>query len=832
MNPYNPTESEQKWQAKWEEAKLHHTDLQNAKKPYYSLVMFPYPSGDKLHVGHWYNFAPADSHARFMRMQGYDVFCPMGFDAFGLPAENHAIKKGEHPDGFTDKNVATMITQLKRIGCMYDWDRMVNTSKPEYYRWTQWLFLQMFKNELAYKKEGNVNFCSSCQTVLANEQCQDGLCDRCGTPVIQKPLSQWYWNTKKYAQQLLDGLDTLDWPEKTKLMQRNWIGRSEGCEVVFEVEDSKEKITVFTTRVDTIYSAAFVVLAPEHPLVLSLTTDDQKNDVQAYQEIVQKKTDIERTDLTKEKTGVFTGAFVCNPVNGKKIPVWIGDFVLGHYGHGAVFGDAHDERDFIFAKKYDIPLTTTIRPADGSDDADIRAQKICFSDDGILYDSDEFSELSSADARKKIGEKLEKEGKGKLVTTYRLRDWLLSRQRYWGAPIPIVYDPEGNPHPVPEEHLPWTLPTDVEFKPTGKSPLFYSKEFRERTENIFGKGWVPEFDTMDTFVCSSYYYLRYLAGSALPHPNPLPKGGGTLPTTNYQLPTSSEQSKFTNHLINPEIERNWMPVSMYIGGPEHACMHLIYARFVMMALKDFGIVRHSEPFKKLVHQGLITNQGAKMSKSKGNVVSPDTFVDQYGSDVFRMYLMFMGPFTDGGDWSDTGIRGIVRFVDRFWKVFSLSTKVDQKEDPQEVVSALHRTIKKVTKDIADFHFNTAISALMEFLNLVEKQGCSVATAKTATFLLAPLAPHLAEELWSTLGGEGFVVTQAWPTYDESLTIGATITIVVQVNGKLRGELVVSRDISKEDVLSQAKALENVQKYLTSTPKKEIYVPGKLVSFVV
>jgi leucyl-tRNA synthetase len=826
--PYNPAESEKKWQAKWEEAKLHHTDLHNAKKPYYSLVMFPYPSGDKLHVGHWYNFAPADSHARYMRMQGHDVFCPMGFDAFGLPAENHAIKKGEHPDGFTDKNVATMITQLKRIGCMYDWDRMVNTSKPEYYRWTQWLFVQMFQHGLAYKKEGNVNFCSSCQTVLANEQCQDGTCERCGTVILQKPLSQWYWKTSQYAQQLLDGLDGLHWPEKTKLMQRNWIGRSEGCEVVFEVENAKETITVFTTRVDTLYSAAFVVLAPEHPLVLKITTDEQQKAVQEYQELVKKKTDIERTDLQKEKTGVFTGSFVSNPVNGKKVPVWIGDFVLGHYGHGAVFGDAHDERDFIFAKKYGIPLTTTIRPADGSDDTEIRAQNICFSEDGILYDSDEFSGLLSADARTKIGAKLEQLGKGKSVINYRLRDWLLSRQRYWGAPIPIVYDPEGNPHPVPEEHLPWRLPTDVEFKPTGKSPLFYSKEFRERTENIFGKGWVPEFDTMDTFVCSSYYYLRYLATD------------GNWQLAIGQEPKATSQKPVSSSLIDPSIEAQWMPVSMYIGGPEHACMHLIYARFVMMALRDFGVTKHSEPFQTLVHQGLITNQGAKMSKSKGNVVSPDTFVDQYGSDVFRMYLMFMGPFTDGGDWSDTGIRGIVRFVDRFWKVFSLSTKVDQssdhtegkKEDSKEVIAALHRTIKKVTKDIADFHFNTAISALMEFLNLVEKHGCSANTAKIATLLLAPLAPHLAEELWSTLGGEGFVVTQAWPTYDEALTIDETITIVVQVNGKLRGELSVPRDISKEEILAQAKALENVQKYLTSTPKKEIYVAGKLVSFVV
>jgi leucyl-tRNA synthetase len=795
VHDYNPSEVEAKWQKRWAEKQAYTADFKKAKKPYYSLVMFPYPSGDKLHVGHWYNFAPADSWARYMRMHGHQVFTPMGFDAFGLPAENYAIKTGVPPAKSTAQNVETMIKQLTRIGTMYDWSKMVNTSTPEYCRWTQWLFLQMYENKLAYKKLGNVNFCPKDQTVLANEQVWEGKCERCGTEVIQKPLEQWYWKITNYTQRLIDNLDTLDWPEKTKTMQRNWMGRSEGAEVIFDIKGHEQKIKVFTTRQDTLFGATFVVLSPEHPLVDIITPKSHQGAVRVYKEQARKKTELQRTS-DKVKTGEPTGAFAINPATGKEIPIWIADYVLLNYGTGAVMGvPAHDERDFEFAKKYKLPVTEVIRGGD--------ITKAAFTEDGQLVNSDFLNGLATHEAKKKMIAWLENEDRGRGVITYRLRDWLISRQRYWGAPIPIVYDPEGKPHPVPEKHLPWMLPTDVEFKPTGKSPLTESKEFIERTEKIFGKGWRPEFDTMDTFVCSSFYYLRYLA--------------------------EGDQKKF----VPADIEKNWMPVDMYIGGPEHACMHLIYARFVMMALKDFGFVSHEEPFQKLVHQGLITNKGAKMSKSKGNVVSPDSFVERHGSDVFRMYLMFMGPFTDGGDWSDTGIKGTDRFVQRVWRVFGEGVEGDKGVDDKEVIVALHQAIKKVTESMNKMHFNTAISALMEFLNDVEGKSFSNETAKTFTQLLAPLAPHLSEELWEKLGGKGFVIDQTWPTFDPALLVTDTMTIVVQVNGKVRGQLEMPSDASEKDILAAAKKEEKVQKFLEGkTPKKEIYIKGKLVSLVI
>ncbi len=831
---YNPSAVEAKWQKAWAEAKAYETDLVNAKNPYYAMVMFPYPSGDKLHVGHWYNYAPADSFARYQRMLGKDVFAPMGFDAFGLPAENYAIKTGVKPSESIKKNVETMIEQLSKMGCMYDWKKMVNTTDPAYYKWTQWLFLQMHKHDLAYQKEGNVNWCPKDQTVLANEQVKDGCCERCGTEVIQKSLKQWFWNISKYSQKLLDGLDTLDWPEKTKLMQQHWIGRSEGAEVKFAIDGFDDVITVFTTRPDTLFGVTYVVLAPEHPLVEKITPKDQWGSVSAYREQAKKKTAMQ-VELEKTKTGVPTGAHAIHPVTGEKLPIWIADYALMNYGTGAVMAvPGHDQRDFDFANNYRLPITCVIDPSketnfhldvypayavrmEGRDDLDrhYQAEKErvlsgtrCYSGDGELINSQFLDGLQVDEAKKKMIAWLEGKEKGRGLINYRLRDWLVSRQRYWGAPIPIVYDPEGNAHEIPEEHLPWLLPTDVEFKPTGKSPLYDSKEFRERTENIFGKGWVPEFDTMDTFVCSSFYYLRYLMEG-----NP-------------------------DTFIDSTLEKKWMPVDIYIGGPEHATMHLIYARFVMMALKDFGFVSHEEPFQCLVHQGLITNQGAKMSKSKGNVVSPDTFVDWHGSDVFRMYLMFMGPFTDGGDWSDTGIKGVARFVQRAWKILTEKSKADAVDDA-EVITTLHKTIKAVTDGLEKMHFNTAIAALMECMNVFDKRDAiNLETAKTIAKLLSPLAPHLAEELWLTLchaedaRSMGFVIDQTWPTFDTSKLASSTMTIAVQVNGKLRGDVEVSSGASKEEILAAAKEIENVKKYLEGAIKKEIYVPGKLVSFVV
>lgn len=793
---YNPTDVEAKWKKKWAKEKVYEVDLKKAKNPFYNLVMFPYPSGDKLHVGHWYNFAPADSFGRYMRMKGFDVLEPMGFDAFGLPAENYAIKTGAHPTKSIKENVGTMIKQLERIGTMYDWSKTLNTSDPSYYKWTQWLFLQMYNNDLAYKKVATVNWCPKDQTVLANEQVDDGICERCGTEVVQKPLDQWFWKITKYAQRLLDGLNDLNWPEKTKLMQQNWIGRSEGAEIQFDIEESKEKITVFTTRPDTIFGATYMVLAPEHPLVEKITTSDKKASVEKYRKDAAKKTELQRKDLEIDKTGEFTGAYALNPVTREKIPIWIADYVLMTYGTGAIMAvPGHDERDHAFAVKYSIPIKEVVKGGEN-------VQKNAFTEDGESVNSDFMNGMKTKDAKKKMIEWLENNTRGKGVVNYRLRDWLVSRQRYWGAPIPIVYDPEGKPHPVPEKHLPWLLPEDVEFKPTGESPLKASKEFKQRTEKLFGKGWTPEYDTMDTFVCSSFYYLRYLM--------------------------KNDQKNF----IDPVLEKKWMPVSMYIGGPEHATMHLIYARFVMMALHDFGIVSHDEPFGRLVHQGLITNKGAKMSKSKGNVVSPDDFIERHGSDVFRMYLMFMGPFTDGGDWSDTGIKGIDRFVQRVYRLFrTVNKKVEQSN---ELTVGLHATIKKVTEHIEKLQFNTAISSLMEYLNLLEKQeGIHPDTAKVFAILLSPLAPHLAEELWEMIGEKGFVINESWPTYDPAKLITDTITIVVQVNGKVRAELSVDANISEGDAISLAKKQENVQKFLEGKePKKAIYVKGKLVSLVV
>jgi len=794
---YSPSAVESKWQQKWEAAKAYAVNVKRLKDPFYLLVMFPYPSGARLHVGHWFQYSIPDSYGRFLRMRGKEVFHPMGFDSFGLPAENYAIKTGIQPAISTDDNVKNMIEQFKRMGVMFDWKHALQTSKPEYYKWTQWLFLQMFKKDLAYKKLATVNYCPKDQTVLANEQVHDGLCERCGTEVIQKPLKQWFWKITDYAERLLQGLDDLDWPEKTKLMQRHWIGKSEGAEVQFTLDGFEDRLTVFTTRPDTLFGATYLVLAPEHPLVEKITPKKHWGAVHAYRELIRKKTEMQRTDLAKDKTGIATGAFAMHPVTGEKMPIWIADYVLMTYGTGAIMAvPGHDARDWEFAKKFELPIKEVV--AGGN------IEEAPFTEKGIVVHSDFLNGLPTHEAKKKMIAWLEDHDNGRCVIQYRLRDWLVSRQRYWGAPIPIVYDPEGNPHPVPDRHLPWLLPTDVEFKPTGESPLVHSKEFLERTEKIFGKGWTPEYDTMDTFVCSSFYHLRFLM--------------------------EGNQKKF----VDPASESKYLPVDLYIGGPEHACMHLIYARFVMMALKDSGFVSHEEPFKKLVHQGLITNKGAKMSKSKGNVVSPDDLVERHGSDVFRMYLMFMGPFTDGGDWSDTGIKGLDRFVQRVWKKFSMVSAAKGFKDEPKVLSALHLAIKKVTEHVEHLQFNTAISTLMEFLNAVEStEQLSKATVQTFIRLLAPIAPHLAEELWEATAGKGLVIDQTWPTFDPELLKSDTMIIVVQINGKVRASMEVESDLPESAIVARAKELENVKKFLDGQElKKQIYVKGKLVSLVV
>jgi len=802
---YDASTTEKKWQALWEKKKLYKTDFKDSKKAYYNLAMFPYPSGDKLHVGHWYNYGPADSWGRYKRMNGFNVFQPMGFDAFGLPAENYAIKTGTPPDTSTAKNVEKMVQQLKNIGTMYDWSKMVNTSEPDYYKWTQWLFLEMYKNGLAYKKKSPVNWCPSCKTVLANEQVHEGICERCKTEVSKKNLEQWFWKITDYAEELLDHSD-LDWPEKTITMQKNWIGKSTGVNIDFKLEDSDDKLTCYTTRPDTIWSVTFVVIAAEHPQVAKLSKGTKQE--KAVKEVVskiKKQTDIERTsEGGTDKLGAFLGKYVINPVNGEKIPVYVANFAL-MYGTGVVMADAHDQRDFEFAHKYKIPLKFVIsedgKPTDPKDATE------AFVDDGILFNSGQFSGLQNREALPQISKWMEDEGFGEKTTNYRLHDWLISRQRYWGSPIPIINCKKCGEVPVPIKDLPVKLTRIKNYKPKGKAPLAGSDTFmKTRCPKCKGPA-LREPDTMDTFVCSSWYYLRY--------------------------PTATLKSK----PFDKETLKNWGPVDMYICGPEHACMHLLYARFVNMMLHNAGHVPFKEPFKRLVHQGMVTKDGAKMSKSKGNVVSPDSFVEKYGSDIFRMYLMFMGPFTQGGDWNDKGITGVARFAQRFWKVMMAQNVSKISPDMR---SRVHKTVKKVTRDVEEFQFNTALAALMEFINAATKEGIDEKHKKMIVKLIAPMAPHMAEEIWEILQGEKAnskkwisLFDQKWPTYNEKYLIESSVNIVIQVNGKVRATIQAPKDATKDEVLAAARLQENVQRYMKDKIViKEIHVPNKLVSFVV
>ena len=800
---------EKKWQKRWADSKLYSFNKDNISKKHYVLEMFSYPSGAKLHAGHWFNYGPADSYARFMRMQGYEVFQPMGFDAFGLPAENYAIKTGIHPEESTLKNIETMEKQLKAIGATYDWDYEIKTCLPDYYKWTQWLFLQLYKHGLAYRKEAPVNWCPSCNTVLANEQVKEGECERCHTPVIRKNLTQWFFKITDYSEELLSGLDKLDWPEKTKLMQKNWIGKSFGSEVDFETQ-SGEKFTVFTTRVDTIYGVSYVVLAPEHPLVDKITTPEQKKAVEDYKYECSKASEIDRLSTTREKSGTFTGAYAINPVNGKKVPILIADYVLASYGTGAVMGvPAHDERDFAFATKYNLPITRVIKGEKGQND------ELPFCDYGVLTASDEFDGMSSKEAIKAITAKLEKQSKGRLKTNYRLRDWLVSRQRYWGAPIPVIHCPHCGIVPVPEKDLPVALPHDVDFTPDGKSPLLKCEEFMNVTCPVCGKPALRDPDTLDTFVCSSWYYLRY--------PD-----------------NKNDKAPFDSELIN-----KMLPVDKYIGGAEHACMHLLYARFITKALRDMGYLNFDEPFLSLVHQGTILGpDGNKMSKSRGNVVSPDDCIQKYGSDVFRLYLMFCFSYTEGGPWNDSGLDGVQRFMDRVERL--VDSVKDKKlsdspfaKDEKELNYVRNFTVKSMTADMKNFSFNTAVARLMEFVNAIytyfnktqNPNKLLYDCVKDVVLLIAPLTPHFAEELNERMGSTESVFNMRYPVCDEKALVKDEVEIAVQINSKIKGKTTVSTAASDEEVAAAAK--EAVTEALgDATIKKTIVIKGRLVNFIV
>jgi len=813
---YVPAEIERKWQEHWEAEHAFHAPDDSPKPKFYNLMMFPYPSGD-LHIGHWYNASGVDTYGRFMRMRGYNVMQPMGFDAFGLPAENAAIERNIQPREWTLANIARMRQQLRRMGAIWDWDREVITCLPDYYKWTEWLFLQFYKAGLAYRTKAPANWCPTCSTTLANEQVVDGRCERCGTLVIRKEIEQWLLKITAYADELLN-FDGLDWPEKTITMQRNWIGRSEGVEIDFttEVDGETIKIPVFTTRPDTIFGVTFFVLAPEHPLVERITTPAQRAAVDAYVLAARYETEIERLSTEKDKTGVFTGAYVTNPVSGERVPVWVADYVLMGYGTGAVMGvPAHDQRDFEFARRFGLAIREVIRPVGQTEPADPSTWTAAYVDPGIMVNSGIFNGTPSEEGKARVGAFVEEHGIGRRTVSYRLRDWLISRQRYWGAPIPIIYCPVDGIVPVPEEQLPVLLPDNVQFKPTGESPLRYVPEFLHTTCPACGGPATRETDTMDTFICSSWYFLRYTD----PHN--------------------------TQQAWSPEAVARWMPVDQYTGGAEHATMHLLYARFFVKALRDMGLLHFDEPFIRLYHQGTVLGpDGQKMSKSRGNVVAPDEVVNTYGADAVRCYLMFMGPFDQGGSFQQSNIEGVWRFLNRVWTLVTETfDQTSHKERPagDTVERARHKAIKRITEDMQQMRFNTALAGLMEYTNTLIKarETDAVHTAafrralETLLVLLAPLAPHITEELWHQIGHKDSIHAQDWPSYNEAMTQEAVITVVVQVNGRVRDKLEVVAGVTEEEVQRLALASPRVQTYIGGKAvRKVVYVPDKLINIVV
>lgn len=800
---FNHVEIEKKWQAYWQENKSFKTNTYSDKEKFFALDMFPYPSGAGLHVGHPEGYTATDIISRMKRMQGYEVLHPMGWDAFGLPAEQYAIDTGNSPAEFTAQNIATFKRQIKELGFSYDWDREINTTDPNYYKWTQWIFIKLYEKGLAYIDEVAVNWCPALGTVLANEEVIDGKSERGGHPVIRKPMRQWMLKITAYADRLLEDLEELDWPESLKEMQRNWIGRSEGAEVTFNIEGHDKEFTVFTTRPDTLFGATYAVLAPEHPFVKEITTYEQKHAVDAYLNEVQTKSDLERTDLAKDKTGVFTGAYAINPVNNEKMPIWVADYVLMSYGTGAIMAvPAHDERDYEFATKFELPITEVVSGGDVTKEA--------YVGDGEHINSGFLNGLGKDEAISKMIDWLVENNKGEKKITYRLRDWLFARQRYWGEPIPVIHWEDGTMTVVPEEELPLELPTLSEIKPsgTGESPLANSEEWVNVVDPKTGMKGRRETNTMPQWAGSCWYFLRYID------------------------PDNTEQ------LADPKALEKWLPVDLYIGGAEHAVLHLLYARFWHKFLYDIGVTPTKEPFQKLFNQGMILGEGnEKMSKSKGNVVNPDDIIASHGADTLRLYEMFMGPLDASVAWSTNGLDGARRFLDRIWRLFinengSVTDKISSAGN-EKLDKVYHETVKKVTEDYNNLHFNTAISQMMVFINEAYKADTIPQEyAEGFVKMLAPVAPHISEELWEHLGNTDTITYATWPTFDPSKLVENEIEVALQVMGKVRSKINVPKDITKEELEETALADEKLQEWLEGkTIRKVIVVPGKLVNVV-
>lgn len=795
---FNPSNYESKWEERWLNDKLYKTGEVRSKEKFYSLYSFPYPSGAGLHVGHVEGMVANDIVARYYRMKGRNVTLPMGWDSFGLPAENYAIKTGTPPEKSTEDAVKTFISQINNIGISVDWDKEVGAHRPDYYRWTQWIFLQLYKNGLAYKKTAPVNWCPKDQTVLANEQVIDGRCERCDSIVEQKDMEQWFFKITDFAERLDKDLDKVDWPESTKAQQRNWIGKSVGAEIIWDVEnhESKEvlKIHTFTTRFDTIPGPTFIVVAPEYSNISKLITSENNEACEKYIEEAKNKTDLERQS-NKDKTGVFTGSYAINPYNDEKVPIYIADYALANYGTGAVMGmPGHDQRDWEFATKYNLPIKYSMKPKEGE-----IPEGGYYEGEGYEINTGEFDGLWWTEARDKIIEKLEREGKAIRKTNYKLRDWLVSRQRYWGCPIPIVYDPEGNPHPMNESDLPLLLPTDVDFLPTGQSPITTSESFKKLAEEKYGEGWHFEYDTMDTFVDSSWYYFRFCDAD------------------NEQELASSEKMNY------------WLPTDLYMIGAEHTVLHLLYSRFFTKFFFDQGLINFDEPFYKMRHMGTILGpDGRKMSKRWGNVINPDDEIKKFGADAVRMYEMFMGPIDEPKPWNDKAESGVYRFLNKVW---NLQSKVNDSQNNKQS-SEVNKLVKKVSEDIEELSFNTSVAKFMEFTNFLTKESeVSKEVWQKFLLLLAPFAPFITEELWSRLGYEYSIHNQNWPEFDKSIVEEEGVKIAVQISGKVRAVIDMPFDSEEAEVKTSAMNNEKVKKYLTSEPKKVIYVKNRVINFI-